>query len=126
MYLLTIEPHTPFDAAVVLAGELEEPGRRRGRLRITQITRARAGIRRLLSAAEVASYARPGFGMPPANIAYWTGVSTWVQPFGCHDDAERAASHVGEGRPGDRRPSTRARWPPRTLCWACMTAGVSG
>ncbi|WP_101722556.1 radical SAM family heme chaperone HemW [Eggerthella timonensis] len=70
VYPLTIEPHTPFDAAV-LAGELEEPDDdvEAAHMEIAARVLAEAGFERY----EVASYARPGYRCRH-NIAYWTGV----------------------------------------------------
>ena len=70
VYPLTIEPHTPFDAAV-LAGEMEEPDDdvEAAHMQIAARVLAEAGFERY----EVASYARPGF-QSRHNIAYWTGV----------------------------------------------------
>lgn len=70
VYPLAIEPHTPFDAAV-LAGELEEPDDdvEAAHMQIAARVLAEAGFERY----EVASYARPGF-QSRHNIAYWTGV----------------------------------------------------
>lgn len=70
VYPLTVEPHTPFDAAV-LAGELEEPDDdvEAAHMEIAARVLAEEGFERY----EVASYARPGFRCRH-NIAYWTGV----------------------------------------------------
>lgn len=70
VYPLTIEPHTPFDAAV-LAGELEEPDDdvEAAHMQIAARVLDSEGFERY----EVASYARPGFACRH-NIAYWTGV----------------------------------------------------
>ena len=70
VYPLTIEPHTPFDAAV-LAGELEEPDDdvEAAHMEIAARVLDSEGFERY----EVASYARPGFACRH-NIAYWTGV----------------------------------------------------
>lgn len=70
VYPLTIEPHTPFDAAV-LAGELEEPDDdvEAAHMQIAARVLNSEGFERY----EVASYARPGFACRH-NIAYWTGV----------------------------------------------------
>ena len=67
---LTVEPHTPFDAAV-LAGELEEPDDdvEAAHMQIAARVLDSEGFERY----EVASYARPGFACRH-NIAYWTGV----------------------------------------------------
>lgn len=64
VYPLTIEPHTPFDAAV-LAGELEEPDDdvEAAHMQIAARVLDSEGFERY----EVASYARPGFGMPPQH-----------------------------------------------------------
>lgn len=69
VYPLTIEPHTPFDRAV-LAGELEEPDDdvEAAHMKIAARVLAEEGFERY----EVASYARPGFQCRH-NIAYWTG-----------------------------------------------------
>lgn len=69
VYPLTIEPHTPFDAAV-MAGEMPEPDE-------DAEAAAMEEARRILESAgfhryEVASYARPGFESRH-NSAYWTG-----------------------------------------------------
>ncbi len=70
VYPLTVEPHTPFDAAV-LSGAMEPPDDD------VEATHMRAAARVLAEAGferyEVASYARPGFECRH-NIAYWTGV----------------------------------------------------
>ena len=70
VYPLTIEPHTPFDAAV-LSNELEEPDDD------VEAAHMEAAARVLTEAGfaryEVASYAQPGFACRH-NIAYWTGV----------------------------------------------------
>ncbi|WP_080797326.1 radical SAM family heme chaperone HemW [Arabiibacter massiliensis] len=70
VYPLTIEPHTPFDAAV-LAGELDEPDDDVEAAHMEAAARVlgAAGFTRY----EVASYARPGFESRH-NTAYWTGV----------------------------------------------------
>ena len=70
VYPLTVEPHTPFDAAV-LAGSMEEPDDdvEAAHMHIAARVLAEAGYERY----EVASYARPGF-QSRHNIAYWTGV----------------------------------------------------
>lgn len=70
VYPLTIEPHTPFDAAV-LAGELDEPDDdvEAAHMEIAARVLTESGFERY----EVASYARPGF-QSRHNIAYWTGV----------------------------------------------------
>ena len=70
VYPLTIEAHTPFNAAV-LAGELDEPDDdvEAEHMEIAARVLAEAGFERY----EVASYARPGF-QSRHNIAYWTGV----------------------------------------------------
>ncbi|WP_302396321.1 radical SAM family heme chaperone HemW [Eggerthella sinensis] len=70
VYPLTIEPHTPFDAAV-LAGELDEPDddAEAAHMEIAERVLTEAGFARY----EVASYARPGCESRH-NIAYWTGV----------------------------------------------------
>ena len=70
VYPLTIEAHTPFDAAV-LAGDMEEPDDdvEAAHMEIAARVLAEAGYERY----EVASYARPGFECRH-NIAYWTGV----------------------------------------------------
>lgn len=70
VYPLTVEPHTPFDAAV-LAGELEEPDDdvEAAHMQIAARVLAGEGFERY----EVASYARPGFACRH-NVAYWTGV----------------------------------------------------
>ncbi len=70
VYPLTIEPHTPFDRAV-MRGEMAEPDED-GEAAAMEAARAileEAGFTRY----EVASYARPGFECRH-NIAYWTGV----------------------------------------------------
>lgn len=70
VYPLTIEPHTPFDRAV-MRGEMPEPDEDEeaaGMEAARGILEA-AGFRRY----EVASYALPGFECRH-NIAYWTGV----------------------------------------------------
>ena len=69
VYPLTIEPHTPFDAAV-LAGELEEPDDdvEAAHMQIAARVLDSEGFERY----EVASYARPGFECRH-NTAYWTG-----------------------------------------------------
>ena len=70
VYPLTIEPHTPYHAAV-LAGELDEPDDdvEAAHMEIAARVLAEAGFERY----EVASYARPGFECRH-NVAYWTGV----------------------------------------------------
>ena len=70
VYPLTIEPHTPFDAAV-LAGELDEPDddAEAAHMEIAERVLTEAGFARY----EVARYARPGCESRH-NIAYWTGV----------------------------------------------------
>ncbi len=70
VYPLTIEPHTPFDAAV-LSGEMSEPDddAEAAHMEIAARVLAEAGFARY----EVASYAREGFECCH-NIAYWTGV----------------------------------------------------
>ena len=70
VYPLTIEPHTPFDAAV-LAGELDEPDDdvEAAHMEIAARILSEEGFERY----EVASYARPGC-QSRHNIAYWTGV----------------------------------------------------
>lgn len=70
VYPLTIEPHTPFDLAV-LAGEMEEPDDdvEAAHMELAARVLTEAGFERY----EVASYARPGF-QSRHNIAYWTGV----------------------------------------------------
>ena len=70
VYPLTVEPHTPFDAAV-LAGELEEPDDdvEAAHMQIAARVLDSGGFERY----EVASYARPAFACRH-NIAYWTGV----------------------------------------------------
>ena len=70
VYPLTIEPHTPFDRAV-MRGEMPEPDE-------DVEAEAMEAARSILEGAgfaryEVASYARPGFECRH-NIAYWTGV----------------------------------------------------
>ena len=70
MYPLTIEPHTPFDKAV-LRGEMPEPDddvEAEHMEAAERILRA-AGFERY----EVASYAKPGFESKH-NTSYWTGV----------------------------------------------------
>ena len=69
VYPLTIEPHTPFDRAV-MRGEMDEPDE-------DVEAAAMEEARRILEGAgfhryEVASYARPGFESRH-NTAYWTG-----------------------------------------------------
>ncbi len=70
VYPLIVEPHTPFDAAV-LAGELDEVDDdvEASHMEIAARVLTEAGFERY----EVASYARPGFACRH-NIAYWTGV----------------------------------------------------
>lgn len=70
VYPLAIEPHTPFDAAV-LAGDLDEPDddAEAAHMEIAERVLTEAGFARY----EVASYARPGCESRH-NIAYWTGV----------------------------------------------------
>ena len=69
VYPLTIEPHTPFDAAV-LAGDMEEPDDdvEAAHMQVAARVLEEAGFARY----EVASYARPGFECRH-NTAYWTG-----------------------------------------------------
>ena len=70
VYPLTIEPHTPFDVAV-LSNQLEEPDDD------VEAAHMEAAARVLTEEGfaryEVASYAQPGFACRH-NIAYWTGV----------------------------------------------------
>ncbi len=70
VYPLIVEPHTPFDAAV-LAGEMDEPDDdvEASHMEIAARVLGEAGFERY----EVASYARPGFQCRH-NVAYWTGV----------------------------------------------------
>ena len=69
VYPLTIEPHTPFDAAV-LAGDMDEPDDdvEAAHMQVAARVLEEAGFARY----EVASYARPGFECRH-NTAYWTG-----------------------------------------------------
>ena len=68
VYPLTIEPHTPFDAAV-LAGDMDEPDDdvEAAHMQVAARVLEEAGFARY----EVASYARPGFECRH-NTAYWT------------------------------------------------------
>lgn len=70
VYPLTIEPHTPFDRAV-MRGEMPEPDDDMEAACMEAAARIleEAGFIRY----EVASYARPGFASRH-NTAYWTGV----------------------------------------------------
>lgn len=70
VYPLAIEPHTPFDAAV-MRGEMAEPDDdvEAACMEAAERILEEAGFIRY----EVASYARPGFASRH-NIAYWTGV----------------------------------------------------
>lgn len=70
VYPLTIEPHTPFDAAV-LSGAMEAPDDdvEAAHMEIAAQLLTEVGYERY----EVASYARPGFECRH-NSAYWTGV----------------------------------------------------
>lgn len=70
VYPLTVEPHTPFDAAV-LSGVMSEPDDDVAAAHMELAARilAESDFERY----EVASYARPGF-VCRHNIAYWTGV----------------------------------------------------
>ncbi len=70
VYPLTIEAHTPFDAAV-MAGQMDEPDDdvEAAHMQVAARVLAEAGFERY----EVASYAKPGFQCRH-NIAYWTGV----------------------------------------------------
>ena len=70
VYPLTIEPHTPFDRAVMV-GEMAEPAEdaEAEAMETARSILEGAGFRRY----EVASYARPGFESRH-NTAYWTGV----------------------------------------------------
>ena len=69
VYPLTIEPHTPFDAAI-MRGEMLEPDEDAEAAAMEEAQRILedAGFHRY----EVASYARPGFESRH-NTAYWTG-----------------------------------------------------
>ncbi len=69
VYPLTIEPHTPFDAAI-MRGEMDEPDEdvEAAAMEEAQRILEDAGFHRY----EVASYARPGFESRH-NTAYWTG-----------------------------------------------------
>ena len=69
VYPLTIEPHTPFDAAV-LAGDMDEPDDdvEAAPMQVAARVLEEAGFARY----EVASDARPGFECRH-NTAYWTG-----------------------------------------------------
>lgn len=70
VYPLTVEPHTPF-AAAVLSGKMSEPDEdvEAAHMELAAHILSDAGFERY----EVASYARPGFACRH-NIAYWTGV----------------------------------------------------
>ena len=69
VYPLTIEPHTPFDRAV-MRGEMAEPDEdeEAAAMEAARLILENAGFQRY----EVASYARPGFESRH-NTAYWTG-----------------------------------------------------
>ena len=69
VYPLTIEPHTPFDAAI-MRGEMDEPDEdvEAAAMEEARLILEDAGFHRY----EVASYARPGFESRH-NTAYWTG-----------------------------------------------------
>ena len=69
VYPLTIEPHTPFDRAV-MRGEMDEPDEdvEGAAMEEARLILEDAGFHRY----EVASYARPGFESRH-NTAYWTG-----------------------------------------------------
>ena len=71
VYPLTIEPHTPFDRAV-LSGELPEPDEdvQAAQMEAAERILGKAGFVRY----EVASYAKPGFECRH-NISYWSGVA---------------------------------------------------
>lgn len=71
VYPLTIEPHTPFDRAV-LSGELPEPDEdvQAAQMEAAERILGKAGFARY----EVASYAKPGFECRH-NISYWSGVA---------------------------------------------------
>lgn len=109
---------TPFDALRRGAGGRAGGARRRRGGRAHADRRARAGFGGLRAL-------RGGQLRPPRlctcrhNIVLDRRALPGPGPFGCHDDAERAASHAGEGRPGRPTTSTRARWSPRISCWAC-------
>lgn len=69
VYPLTIEPHTPFDRAI-MRGEMDEPDEdvEAAAMEEARLILEDAGFHRY----EVASYARPGFESRH-NTAYWTG-----------------------------------------------------
>lgn len=69
VYPLTIEPRTPFDAAI-MRGEMDEPDEdvEAAAMEEARLILEDAGFHRY----EVASYARPGFESRH-NTAYWTG-----------------------------------------------------
>ena len=104
MYPLTIEPHTPFDAAI-MRGEMDEPDEdvEAAAMEDARLILEDAGFHRY----EVASYARPGFESRH-NTAYWTGKPLSLIHIWC-----------------SMRKSTRSPMPVKGLPWAGSTRSTS-
>ena len=83
VYPLAIEPHTPFDVAV-LAGAMEPPDddAEAAHMRVAARVLAEAGFERY----EVASDARPGFDMPPQRRVLDGRAVPRHRPVGGHHD----------------------------------------